>query len=191
MTQTSQTFTDTAKPFIAKGNGLFIPQQTLQKILFWGNHYQKGIDGNHSFSGNGVEVDHKNRDDSVTVDAQINRNGAPEIIKLKFEKTPDQNDLKFHEGMYARGNRIEILDTPQRLIEIGLCLYKNVRAAQDPKWGFDLDMRAEARAAAAQLLDTGMLPVLVNNGGQIEFNPPKKGLIKACKNPCGKCRLGG
>ncbi len=118
------------------------------------------------------------------------RNGAPETIKLNFQRQAGQDDLIFHSGTYSRGNALEMIETSRRFIDIALCLYKNTRAAQDPKWGLDLDMRAEARAAAAQMLDTGMLPILtVNQNGQTEFTPPKVGRQKACLNPCGKCRL--
>ena len=190
MTQTAETFANSAKPFIDKVNGVTITPQTLQKIIFWGNHYQKGIDGNHSFSGNGVEIEYKDKDDSLMIEAHINKNGLPEVIKLKFEKSPNTESLNFHQGYYSCGNQLEIIDTSKRLIEIGLCLYKNVRSAADPKWGFDLEMRSEARAAAAQLLDTGMLPAIHDNKGKIDFNPPKVGRIRTCANPCGKCRLG-
>jgi hypothetical protein len=165
-------------------------KETLKNIIYWGNHYHSTSNGMECFITKGTKVCMDDRYDSLSIEVELTNPLGEQIILLHFSKNPNDQSLQFHHGYLSQGNTVEEISSPSRLMDIGLCLYRNVREATDPKWGVDLEICSEARQTAAQLLDTGMLPKLLIDNGVLEFSAPQADIRPVCTKKCKGCRLG-
>lgn len=171
-----------------KLNEIFITRGDLNKALFIGNHYTYQYGKGHSYTSDLIDIGILNTGKRLSVSAKINHITGSQNIEMDFLETSDRK-LKLMSGSITHKGIKESLVDPKRLSNVLLCLYRHVRTASDPKWAVDFKMITEAREAAAQLLDTGMLPKIIYNDGQISYTAPAVGNDKICNGNCGKCRL--
>lgn len=181
------TLTRTELNKTAQKIGITITRSDLNKAIFIGNHYSYKYGEGHSFKSDLVDVFITQRGKSLSVDARINHTTGQQDINMRFSVR--DNKLTLTNGtMNKNGIKQSLLDS-KRLSDVLLCIYKHVRLASDRKWAIDFQMKTDAREAAAQQLDTGLLPKIIPNGSQLTYTAPAVGKDKICNGNCGKCRL--
>ena len=113
---------------------------------------------------------------------------TPITSKHPFQSASNSH-LTFKNVMKRSSGKQDIpLKTVQDLQNSLICLYKHARLGVDKKWRSDFEMAIDARAAAGQPLDTGMLPQIFIDNNKLTYTSPKIGKDKICDGNCGKCK---
>jgi len=179
------TTTILAKPALEKANQpITITRGDLNKALFINNGYVFGK--GHTYNSDIIETTLNLQGRCVQITANIKTQHGSQTIELGFTQ-PEDNQLQLSRAKIRKRDLVQNITTAKRLGEVLLCIYKHVRLSADKKWATDFTIKTEAREAAAQQLDTGMLPTIEINGATLKYNAPKMAPDKICKKSCKNC----
>lgn len=159
-----------------------ITRGDLNKALFVNSQYTFG-EGS-TYKSKSIDTTLRIQRNNIRISVAIKTHQQSQNIKLNFVQSKP-NILKLHTALINN----EKIMSAKKLSEVLLCIYKHVRLSADPKWALDFTMKTEAREAAGQLLNTGMLPTFEIRNSSLIYVAPVISADKICKNSCKGCRL--